>query len=312
MTHVPLCSTKGCPTRLKSFKGDVNDWHRPWCQDIKGHKCFGGATHQHVPKKGMGGNNPESKIVACICAGAHDRIDNGDWGNEVLDVPDVGKVYRVHDLHGKTLLERVIERCPEEPDPDEGLELRPEIEERLRQSALAVQEPSARDQLAKANAKGRQALELASSVGEAKDIRNRANALRMYAHAAGLGLQAQNEMADIKIRAERKAGQLLSIIEREPGKRKGSTSLQAAIRSAGIDSTMAHRWQLEASLPDLEYEAYAQTCNQEGVELTSAGILRLVRALLREGEESEPPEACPKNPTEGPHEYACKHCGKVR
>jgi len=31
--------------------------------------------------------------------------------------------------------------APEEPDPDEGLELRPEIEERLRQSALAVKEP---------------------------------------------------------------------------------------------------------------------------------------------------------------------------
>ena len=213
----------------------------------------------------------------------------------------------------------------EEPDPDEGLELRPEIEERLRQSQFAGGEaaglipqeasalpavPSAREQLAKASNKGRQALELASSVAEVKDIRDRAEALGAYAKAAHLGLQAQNEMADIKIRAERKAGQLLSTIEREPGK-KGPTSLQAAIRLADIGSTMAHRWQLEAEISDLEYEAYAQTCNQEDVELTSAGVLRLVRALLRQDEPPAAPDVC-SDCGGSEWEQVCKRCGKER
>jgi hypothetical protein len=51
-------------------------------------------------------------------------------------------------------------------------------------------------------------------------------------------------------RAERRAGELLAEIQREPGQRgEEPTSLQAAIRSVGIEDTMAHRWQAEARVP---------------------------------------------------------------
>jgi hypothetical protein len=60
-------------------------------------------THQHFPKKGMGGNNPKSKIVAILCPTCHDRIDNGDWGNR-----DLGRKYIAWDLHGKILIERPV------------------------------------------------------------------------------------------------------------------------------------------------------------------------------------------------------------
>lgn len=61
-------------------------------------------THQHIPKKGMGGNNPESKIRAVLCWPMHDRIDNKDWGNGIFD-----GVYRAWDLHNNTIIERVLE-----------------------------------------------------------------------------------------------------------------------------------------------------------------------------------------------------------
>jgi len=82
----------------------------------------------------------------------------------------------------------------------------------------------------------------------------------MYAQAVGLGLQAQNEMADIKIRAERKAGELLEQALHTNELHDATTSLT----DFGIEKTQSHRWQMEASIPDLEYNAYAQTCQEEG------------------------------------------------
>ena len=56
----------------------------------------------------------------------------------------------------------------------------------------------------------RQAIIQAKSIDEVRDIRNKAEALRVYAETAGLGLQMQNDCAEIKLRAERRAGELLA------------------------------------------------------------------------------------------------------
>lgn len=42
-------------------------------------------THLHWPKKGMGGHNPKSKIVALACGFCHDRIDNFGGRIEIED-----------------------------------------------------------------------------------------------------------------------------------------------------------------------------------------------------------------------------------
>jgi len=282
LEHEPICRTPGCP-----WPSDP-DMHIPWCQAIKGHRCFGGPTHQHWPKKGMGGHNPDSKIVACLCAGMHDAVDNGvKYGNAVIVDGEGRKVYRLWEVTieppGKTLIERVIEPAqePNKVAGDLALDLsKDEMVNALPPRTLpAIQEgPSARGQLAAASAKGRQALELATSVGEVKHIRDQAEALRMYAQAVHLGLEAQNEMADIKIRAERKGGELLEQMLHTDDLHDVSVSLAGL----GIQEVQSHRWQIEASVPDLEYEAYAQTCQEEGCELTSAGLLRLAYALLRQ------------------------------
>lgn len=54
--------------------------------------------------------------------------------------------------------------------------------------------------------KARQELELAKEIDEVKDIRDKAEALRVYIKQAGHSLDMQNQCAEIKIRAERKAG----------------------------------------------------------------------------------------------------------
>ena len=55
----------------------------------------------------------------------------------------------------------------------------------------------------------RQALIEARSLDDILQIRDIAEAARTYARAAKLGLDSQNEAAEIKLRAERKAGEIL-------------------------------------------------------------------------------------------------------
>ena len=112
------CRTKDCP-----FTPDEHDEWMELCSRAPehGHR-HDQPTHQHHPKKGMGGNNPLSKIVAVLCWPFHDRIDNKDWGNDVKNVPGRGLVYFAWDLHGNTLIERMVmpsDRRPEQPNIDQ-------------------------------------------------------------------------------------------------------------------------------------------------------------------------------------------------
>lgn len=69
--------------------------HYCWGNEIPGHECMGNLTHQHRPKKGMGGNNPKAKIVAILCAGLHDQLDNNSgrpYEDEVVPSP-VGRFW---------------------------------------------------------------------------------------------------------------------------------------------------------------------------------------------------------------------------
>lgn len=87
----------------------------PWCRGIKEHKCFGGVTHQHWPKRSQGGK----EIVALLCAGAHDIIDNGSrFSNDVIE-RDGRRIYRI--LHEKRgiLYERDIGASTGEGEPGE-------------------------------------------------------------------------------------------------------------------------------------------------------------------------------------------------
>ena len=54
------------------------------------------------------------------------------------------------------------------------------------------------------------ALAEAQTVDEIKAIRDKAEAVRAYAQTARLGLELHNLAAELKLRAERKAGQILA------------------------------------------------------------------------------------------------------
>jgi len=62
-------------------------------------------------------------------------------------------------------------------------------------------------------------LQLATNVDEVKDLRDKAEALRLYMKQAGESLWMQNQCAEIKVRAERRAGELLKVTTVKGGER---------------------------------------------------------------------------------------------
>lgn len=129
------------------------------------------------------------------------------------------------------------------------------------------------------------ALAEAGTLEEVTHIRDIAEAARTYARAAQLGLDAQNHAAEIKLRAERKAGEMLKQakengeIKSQGGDRK-SNSHDASLKLAdvGISYTQSSRYQAVASLPEEVFESHIVETKAEGKELTTADILREARS----------------------------------
>lgn len=133
------------------------------------------------------------------------------------------------------------------------------------------------------------ALAEARSIDEVKDIRDKAEALRLYAKQAGESLEMQNDIAEIKLRAERRAGELLHEQELSKGGRPSDNQLQAVtgfcpptLADLGIDKAQSHRWQAMADVPEETFEQHIATVKARGDELTSAGVLRIAKELKRE------------------------------
>ena len=111
--------------------------------------------------------------------------------------------------------------------------------------------------------KARRALAEATDIDEIRDIIDRAEALRLYWKKAEDGLEIQNRAAEVKIRAERRAGEILSEMEKaRAGRPKKNRSLAATNSSAftyaelGINKSQASRWQQIASLSTRTFEKH--------------------------------------------------------
>jgi hypothetical protein len=115
---------------------------------------------------------------------------------------------------------------------------------------------------------------------EIKDLRGKAEAARHYAQSAALGLKIQNQAAELKLRAERRAGQLLSEMVPHGGDRKSSChDGNLKLADLGINSQQSARWRREAAVPDDIFEQYVVATNSEGRDITAQGLLRLQRTL---------------------------------
>ena len=145
--------------------------------------------------------------------------------------------------------------------------------------------------------KARLALEQASRIDEVKEIRDQAEALRLYCRQSEQSLVMQNHCAEIKLRAERKAGQFLADMPKHPPGPEKQDRLHDVtdpprLEDIGVSKIQSHRWQQVASVPEGSFEDYvgsvkAQVQNGAYSELTTAGLLRRPDAALRSSDSNE-------------------------
>jgi N6-adenosine-specific RNA methylase IME4 len=131
------------------------------------------------------------------------------------------------------------------------------------------------------------------TVDEAKEIRDQAEAIRVYAKSARKGLAIQNRAAAIKILAEQRAGTLLAEREKSVGGRgkKTAFSLKGVLGTETEHgaSAIAHRWQVMAGVPEERVRELEAELTTAGKELTSALILRQAAPVPKAIESIPPP-----------------------
>jgi len=146
--------------------------------------------------------------------------------------------------------------------------------------------------------KARQALIEAKTLNEVLDVCDVAAAVRAYVKAAGESLEIQNTASDLRLSAERKAGELLATMEKNEGGRPsktGDTMSPVCLDDLGITKKQSSRWQLVAKLPGEEYAEIVSQCNASGKELTQAVVLRAARIYVF-GEDEKPTATKTTNP----------------
>lgn len=131
--------------------------------------------------------------------------------------------------------------------------------------------------------KARRALAKAKTLDDVLQIRDQAEAVRVYVKAASEGLETQNEAAEIKLTAERKAGEILARMEKDCGgrparNRSHDASGFSSLKELGIKKDQSSRWQKQATVPEDVFAKHVAECNEQGKELTQSSVLKLAGA----------------------------------
>lgn len=151
------------------------------------------------------------------------------------------------------------------------------------------------------------ALEIAKSIDEVKQIRDQAEAMRAYIKQAKESLVMQNQCAEIKLRAERRAGEMLREMDVSKGRpEKMSHDATFKLDDLGINRTQSSRWQQIAQIPEDVFEEYLKKTIEEEMELTTNGVVRLAKELKYEDSDRKRWESVEQN--DFPAEKMGIHC----
>ncbi len=124
-------------------------------------------------------------------------------------------------------------------------------------------------------------------VDEVKEVRDQARAVGLYQRSRRASIEAQNDAAEIALRAERRLGELL----RKLDKNKGTVTVggggpsggrivrppeKPTLSNLGISKSQSSRWQAIAELPKTAFEDHIAAVRDRGEKLTVASTLNAV------------------------------------
>jgi N6-adenosine-specific RNA methylase IME4 len=132
-----------------------------------------------------------------------------------------------------------------------------------------------------------QTLQESTNFNEILDIRDKGELFRQYTRQQKFGIETQNIGGEIKVRAERRMGELLQKMRKNKGQRLGGNIVlppdnAPTYAELGIQKIQASRWQRAASLPESLFEAYIRETKERQEEITTNAILAIVHTRLKE------------------------------
>ncbi len=117
---------------------------------------------------------------------------------------------------------------------------------------------------------------------EVKQIRDVAEAAKVYARAMKLGKDAQNYAAEISLLAARKAGEILQNLEKKKSSGvaasvAGTSEYAKTLEATATPERTAERWQELAAVPQEKFTAYVESAQKYGGDISAAGFLRAAK-----------------------------------
>lgn len=142
------------------------------------------------------------------------------------------------------------------------------------------------------------ALVAASNLEDVLTIRDKAKAIQELVKARNASLETQNAAAEIRLRAERKAGEMLEKRDKKNGARGVGKKVEShdvtPLSSLGITKMQSSRWQLTSKVKESDFVQIVAECSEAKEELTQKRLLdfakRTVKAEKLESEIIEQPE----------------------
>ena len=129
----------------------------------------------------------------------------------------------------------------------------------------------------------RRAVAEAKNVDELKNVRDKAEVMRAYAKQVAESLEVQNDICEIKLRAERRMGEM---IKADPNikagrKLKSLHDERIKLKDFGVSEIQSHRYQQIAGLSSDVFENTIQSIKQDEKELTEAFLLNIAKKINR-------------------------------
>lgn len=135
----------------------------------------------------------------------------------------------------------------------------------------------------------RERLAEVASVEAVKDVADKYESYRLYFKKAGDSLELQNQAAEIRLWAIRRAGELLASMPKHNGDPLSHEVTGArTLSEIGIERMQSSRWQRIASLQEEVFQKYIEQCKEDGKELTASGALKLVKKESNATEAADP------------------------
>ncbi len=121
-----------------------------------------------------------------------------------------------------------------------------------------------------------------TTIPDAKELHDRVSALQTYIRRKDFGIEVQNRGMEINIHSQRRLGELLQDMAKNPGKLlQGSASppshdarAEPRLQDLGINFSQSSRWQQLAAVPTEMFEEYVASLNARAESLTISGLIR--------------------------------------